>query len=60
MNKLLITLLAFFPAIASAHDDHGTTVLENLIHVFSKPEHVWPLTFGIVVAAIGVAVYKNK
>lgn len=60
MNKLVLTLLAFFPAIAFAHEDHGHSILENLTHVFSNPEHVWPLTLGLVlVAAVAWAISKK-
>mgnify|MGYP003384946489 CR=1 FL=1 len=59
MKKLLLAAITFFPAIASAHEEHGHTLLENLTHVFSNPEHVWPLTIGIVlVVAIGYALKK--
>lgn len=60
MNKLLVSFMALFPVLADAHEDHGHSLLENLSHVFSNPEHVWPLTLGIVlVIVIGVALNKK-
>lgn len=60
MNKLLVTLITLFPVLAHAHEEHGYSMLENLSHVFSNPEHVWPLSLGIVlVAAIGFALNKK-
>lgn len=60
MNKLLVTLMALFPVLAHAHEEHGHSLLENLSHVFSNPEHVWPLTLGILlVVVIGFAIHKK-
>jgi hypothetical protein len=60
MNKLLLSLVAFFPVLAHAHEEHGHTLLENLTHVFSNPEHVWPLTLGLVlVVVIGFVINKK-
>jgi len=60
MNKLLITLLALFPALAYAHEEHGHSLLENISHVFSNPEHVWPLTLGLVLVGIIGFVLNKK
>lgn len=60
MNKLLVTLITLFPVLAHAHEEHGHSMLENLLHVFSNPEHVWPLTLGILlVVVIGFATHKK-
>ena len=60
MNKLLVTLITLFPVLAHAHEEHGHSMLENLSHVFSNPEHVWPLTLGILlVVVIGFATHKK-
>lgn len=49
--KKLFALFALFPLTASAHESHGHHVYEMLRHVFSSPEHVWPLTLGLAVVA---------
>ena len=52
MKKIFFTIMSVFPALAHAHNDHGISILENLRHVFANPEHVWPLTAGIVLAIV--------
>jgi hypothetical protein len=49
--KKIATILALFPLTASAHESHGNHFYEMLRHVFSSPEHVWPLTLGIAIVA---------
>jgi len=49
--KKIITLFTLFPLTASAHDSHGNHLYEMFSHVFSSPEHVWPLTLGLAVVA---------
>jgi hypothetical protein len=49
--KKLLTLAALLPSTAFAHDDHGSHLYEGLKHVLSSPEHVWPLTIGLVIVA---------
>ncbi|MFT7235393.1 MAG: hypothetical protein ACI9QV_000970 [Methylophagaceae bacterium] len=48
MNKIIILAISLLPLIAHAHEDHGVSLLENFWHVFASPEHVWPLTAGMV------------
>lgn len=55
MNKILFAIMSVFPALAHAHSDHGVGMLENLWHVFTNPEHIWPLTAGIVSAIVVLA-----
>lgn len=52
MKKIFFAVLSVFPALVHAHDDHGVSILENLSHVFTNPEHIWPLTAGIVLAIV--------
>lgn len=49
--KHLIPLITFtlLPELAFAHGDHGYTVLSNVEHVLSQPEHFWPLLVALVV-----------
>jgi hypothetical protein len=47
--KKLLTLLALFPATASAHESHGHHLYEMIHHVITSPEHMWPLTLGLAV-----------
>lgn len=48
MKKVVFAAMALFPLLAHAHEEHGASLLENLWHVLASPEHVWPLTAGIV------------
>jgi hypothetical protein len=54
--KLILTSLAFslIPASAFAHGDHGHSVFNNLLHVFSSPVHSWPLfvALGLAIAML--------
>jgi hypothetical protein len=50
MRKLL-GLLFFLPLTVFAHEDHGNQLTSMLSHIFSSPEHVWPLTLGLAVVA---------
>jgi len=61
MKKLSLTLLTLFPVLAHAHDEHGTSLFSNIWHVFSSPEHMWPLTIGLllVAVAVGVAIKRS-
>ncbi len=61
MQKLLILLIGLFPALSHAHNEHGHSLLDNLSHVLSSPEHVWPLTLGLVlVVAVVISLNKRK
>jgi hypothetical protein len=60
MKKLLVTLTTLFPLVANAHEDHGHSVLENLSHVLSNPEHAWPLSLGLVLVVVAVVAYNKK
>jgi hypothetical protein len=53
-------LTALFPLVANAHEDHGRSVLENLSHVFSNPEHAWPLTLGLVLVVVAAIAFNKK
>ncbi len=46
MNKILFVLISFFPVLVHAHQQHGVTLLENIRHVFTNPEHVWPVALA--------------
>jgi hypothetical protein len=52
MNKLILSISALFPTIALAHEEHGPTLMENLWHVFTNLEHVWPLTIAVVLVGV--------
>ena len=52
MNKIFFTVMSLFPVLAHAHGDHGVSLFGNLWHVLSNPEHIWPLTAGIVLGVI--------
>ncbi len=59
MNKLIVLLLALFPVLAQAHEDHGTSLFANIKHVLSSPEHMWPLTIALVLVAVGVVIKRS-
>jgi hypothetical protein len=60
MNKLFVAFITLFPVLAQAHKEHGHNISENISHVFSSPEHLWPLTLGIIlIVVIGVAFNKK-
>ncbi len=50
--KKLASLMALFPLTASAHESHGEHLYQMLRHVFSSPEHVWPLTLGLALVVL--------
>lgn len=52
MNKIIFALMTLLPTLAFAHDDHGASMLEGLWHVFASPEHIWPLTAGVVLVVV--------
>lgn len=56
--KKLLALALLLPASAFAHDDHGMSLTMMLKHLFSSPEHMWPLTLGIVLVA--VVIYRKR
>lgn len=60
MNKLLVAIVTLFPALAYAHQEHGHNLSENISHIFSNPEHVWPLSFGIVLIVVIGAAFSKK
>jgi len=60
MNKIALLLIALFPTLASAHDDHGTSFMTNIWHVLASPEHAWPLTIAIVLVAIGLIIKQRS
>lgn len=60
MHKILLLLTTLFPTLAAAHNDHGTSLMENIWHVLSNPEHAWPLTIAIVLVAIGLFIKKRS
>jgi hypothetical protein len=60
MKKLLVTLITLFPFVANAHEDHGHSVLENLSHVFSNPQHAWPLSLGLVLVIVAAVAFNKK
>lgn len=50
---ITLTLLATLPGLALAHGDAGHTIMSNLGHMLSNPEHLWPLAvFAVVVATV--------
>jgi hypothetical protein len=60
MHKILLLLSTLFPSIALAHETHGHTLVENLWHVLSSPQHAWPLTIALVIASIVVFVKHRR
>jgi hypothetical protein len=60
MNKIILLLATLFPTLASAHDDHGTSFMENIWHVLASPEHAWPLTIAVVLVAIGLFIKQRS
>jgi hypothetical protein len=56
MNKIILLLITLFPTLASAHDDHGTSFMENIWHVLAA----WPLTIAVVLVAIGIFVKQRS
>jgi hypothetical protein len=56
--KKLAGLLSLIPLTASAHDSHGDHLYQMISHVFSSPEHMWPLTLGLV--AVAVIWFKSR
>jgi hypothetical protein len=60
MNKIILSLLTLFPSLAAAHEDHGSTLMENIWHVLANPEHAWPLSIAIVLVAIGLLIKKRS
>lgn len=50
---ITLTFLATLPGLALAHGDGGHTIMSNLGHVLSNPEHLWPLAvFAVVVVTV--------
>ena len=58
MKRIItLTLLATLPGLALAHTDAGHTIMTNLQHILSSPEHLWPLAVAaVVIAAVAVVV----
>ncbi len=50
---ITLTLLATLPGLAMAHGNDSHSIMTNLQHILSSPEHLWPLAvFAIVVATV--------
>jgi hypothetical protein len=60
MNKIILLVITLFPTLASAHEVHGTSFMENIWHVLASPEHAWPLTIAVVLVAIGIFVKQRS
>lgn len=60
MNKIILLLVTLFPTLAAAHQEHGTSLMENIWHVLANPEHAWPLSIAIVLVAIGLLIKKRS
>lgn len=50
---ITLTLLATLPGLAMAHGNDGHSIMTNLQHILSSPEHLWPLAvFAVVVVTV--------
>jgi len=49
---ITLTLLATLPGLAMAHGNDAHTIMSNLQHILSSPEHLWPLAVFAVVVTV--------
>lgn len=57
MNKFILSIASLSPTLALAHDEHGSSLMQNINHILANPEHMWPLS---IIAALAVVVTVMK